>query len=65
MLFRKVKKNGNICAVVESEDLVITDVQSAVDLLANAYYEIGTNNIAISKNLIKEDFFILSTRLCR
>ena len=63
MVFRKIEKNGIICAVVESEELVITDVQSALDLLDGVGYEMGTNNIAICKNLIKEDFFDLSTKL--
>lgn len=48
---------------MESESLVITDAQSAFELLMSAKYEVGTANLAISKKLIVEDFFILSTGL--
>lgn len=63
MKFIKVEKNGIICAVVQSSEKVITNVQSALDLLMTAKYEAGTKNIAIDKKLIFEDFFILSTGL--
>lgn len=63
MKFIKVEKNGTICAVVQSSEKVITNVQSALDLLMTAKYEAGTKNIAIDKKLIFEDFFILSTGL--
>lgn len=57
----KVEKNGIICAIVNSKDIVITDAQSALDLLMTVRYDFGTKNIVISKKLIVEDFFILST----
>lgn len=63
MRFRKAERNGKLCAVVESDEKAITDVQSALDLLASADYDVGTNNIAISKKLITDEFFILSTKL--
>ncbi len=63
MKIRTVTKNGTLCAVVESDALVITDTQSALDVLMSAKYEAGTKNIVIDKKLITEDFFILSTRL--
>lgn len=63
MNFTKVEKNGIACAVVQSSEKVITDVQSSLDLLMTAKYEAGTKNIAIDKILILEDFFILSTGL--
>lgn len=62
-MLRRVEKNGNVCAVVESEGLVITFVQSALDLLASLDDEAGTNHIAIGKSLITDEFFILSTKL--
>ena len=37
--------------------------QSALDVLMTAKYDAGTKNIVISKELIVEDFFILSTGL--
>ena len=63
MELSKIEKNGIICAVVNSEDLVITDTQSALDVLMSAKYDVGTENIVIDKKLIVEDFFILSKGL--
>lgn len=65
MKFIKVEKNGIICAVVQSSEKVITNVQSALDLLMTAKYEAGTKNIAIDKKLIFEDFFYFKYRSCR
>ena len=61
MKFNIIEKNVIRCAALESEEKAITDVQSALDLLVSAEYEAGTKNIVIDKNLINEDFFILST----
>lgn len=63
MNLRQIEKNGVLCVSVESDLPVITNVQSALDLLMQAKYEAGTKNIVISKKLITEDFFILSTGL--
>jgi len=59
----KIEKNGVICAVVDCDNTVITDVQSALELLMTIKYDAGTKNIVISKSLIAENFFILSTGL--
>ena len=61
MKITKIEKNGVICAVVQSSEKIITDVQSALDLLMTAKYEAETKNIAIGKEFIIEDLFILST----
>ncbi|MBQ7872329.1 MAG: DUF4180 domain-containing protein [Oscillospiraceae bacterium] len=50
-------------AVVRSEAPVITDAQSALDLLMRAKYEVGTKDVAVAKELVCEDFFILSRGL--
>ncbi len=52
-------KNENI-AVITSDEKVICDTQSALDLAMTVKYEAGTNKIAIDKNAVCEDFFILS-----
>lgn len=57
----KIIKNNISCALIESSEKVITDPQSAVDLLISVKYDIGTKNIVIAKELITDDFFILST----
>ena len=63
MQLSKIERNGVVCAVVNSSEQVITDVQSALDVLMTAKYEVGTKNIVIGKKLIVEDFFILSKEL--
>ena len=63
MHMTRIEKNGVICAVVNCENTVIEDAQSALDLLMAAKYDIGTKNIVIDKRRIAEDFFILSTGL--
>lgn len=63
MEIRTVEKNGIICAVISDNKKVITDAQSAIDVLISAKYEAGTQNIVIDKQLIAEDFFVLSTGL--
>ena len=61
--FEKIENNNIICAVVKSDEKVITDAQSALDVLMSAKYDVGTKNIVIDKKLIAEDFFILSSGL--
>ncbi len=61
MQIEKIIKNNVEVAHVIADDIVITDIQSAIDLMMNVKYEAETNNIAISKDLIEEKFFILSS----
>lgn len=63
MTIKTVENNNIVCAIIESDAMVITDAQSALDLLMQAKYDAGTKNIVIDKRLIKEEFFILSTGL--
>ena len=48
-------------AAVSSDEKVIVDVQSALDLVMTVKYETGVSRIVLDKNLVCEDFFILST----
>lgn len=63
MQIKVVERNGVKCAAVTGPEKLITDAQSALDVLMSAKYEAGTKNIVIEKKLIAEDFFILSTGL--
>ena len=63
MTLTKFEKNGVVCALVSSDIPVISNSQAALDLLMTAKYDFGTKNIIIPKNLVSEDFFILSTGL--
>lgn len=54
--------SGNTADVanVIAEEKIITDAQSAIDLMMTVKYKTGIKNIAISKNLLTDKFFILS-----
>jgi len=60
---RAIEKNGVIIAVVTADEKLLYDVQSALDLMATVHYETDSNRIAVCKETVAEDFFILSTRL--
>lgn len=63
MKFEKIDCGNKVVAVVSSDSKVITDVNSALDLLMSAKYEAGTKYIVVDKKLVIEDFFILSSGL--
>lgn len=62
MKFECETHNGQIVAVVtEADEVIIKDTSSALDLLMAARYEAGADRIAIAKELVIDDFFILSS----
>ena len=63
MKIEVIKGNHTEIAVVSSEELLITDVQSALDLMMTVKYETGCTNIAINKEAIVKDFFVLRSCL--
>ncbi len=48
---------------MNSEELLIADVQSALDFIMTIKFETDCTNIAINREAIVEDFFVLSTCL--
>lgn len=54
---------GEPVAVVSGSEVVIEDVQSALDLMATVRYETDCDRMAIGKALLSERFFDLKTRL--
>lgn len=48
-------------ALADTEELRITDVQSALDLIMTVQYETGCSKIILRKGSVAEPFFILST----
>ncbi|MCI8670199.1 MAG: DUF4180 domain-containing protein [Lachnospiraceae bacterium] len=58
-----VKKNNVSVAVVNSSQVLIKNVPSALDFVMNIKYETGCTNIVVNKEAVTEDFFILSTCL--
>lgn len=63
MKIETIEKNNKLVAVVTASEPIITDPQSALDLAMTVKYETGSTDIAISKEAIVDDFFVLSTRL--
>lgn len=63
MQIKKVDQEGQTIAVVSGSEVVIDDVQSALDLLATASYETGCDRMIVHKALVSERFFDLKTRL--
>ncbi|NWK69693.1 DUF4180 domain-containing protein [Bacillus paramycoides] len=63
MEIKKIVTSGIKIAVVRNDTVVISDVQSALDLMATVQYEVDAKRIIIHKSLISEDFFNLKTRL--
>ena len=53
----------NEIAIVKSNEIIIKDVQSAIDFIMTIKYETKCNKIALNKGAVVEDFFILSTGL--
>lgn len=63
---RVIEKNSRRIAFAgrdEYKQKLITDEQSALDLMMDAKYGCDSSCIAIDKGLVAEDFFILSTSL--
>ena len=56
-----LKDNEIEIAVVSGDEVVITDTQSALDLVMTVKYETKAARFVIDKNMICEDFFVLST----
>ncbi|WP_159888000.1 DUF4180 domain-containing protein [Paenibacillus puerhi] len=63
MNLTKLNKNGVDIARITSSELQITDVQSALDLIATVNYETGCDRIILDKSAVCEDFFDLKTQL--
>lgn len=63
MQIEKISKNNITVAHVTASEVMINDVQSAIDLIMNVKYEAETKNIAISKDIIIDKFFVLSSGL--
>lgn len=52
---------NNCIVYIESEDILITDSQSALDLMMTVKYEKDCSSIVLDKNAISEEFFRLSS----
>lgn len=61
MTIELINHNGRNIALVFSEEIIITDAQSALDLVMSVKYETGAERILLDKKNIAEEFFILSS----
>lgn len=61
MKIERLKNNGIDIAVVSSDETVIVDTQSALDLAMSVKYETGAERIVLDKHAVCGDFFVLST----
>lgn len=55
------KIDGTDVAVVSSDEKLIVDIQSALDLVMTVKYETNAMKIVLDKKAVCEEFFILST----
>jgi hypothetical protein len=58
-----IKQNNIDIAVIKSKEVLVRDVQSALDFMATVKYETGCSHIILGKAAICEDFFDLKTKL--
>lgn len=63
MKIEKLCEEKGTIALITGSEKVITDVDSALDLLMSVKYETGMGYLVIDKNLVAENFFVLSTGL--
>lgn len=63
MNVKKITSNGKDIAIVNSNEIVINDVQSALDFIMSISYETGSRMVVLNKEAITPGFFILSTRI--
>ncbi len=63
MNIKTVKTDSTEIAIVNSNQICISDGQTALDFMMSVNYETGCRSIVINKDAIAENFFILSTRI--
>lgn len=63
MKINTIKENNIEIAIVNSSDILITDVQSTLDFIATVRFETGRDRIILNKSSICEEFFDLKTKL--
>ena len=63
MKYRTIEHKGKQFVRIESSEVIIVDVSSALDLMASIRYESGIDRIIIDSSAFDERFFDLSTRL--
>ena len=49
----------NDIVIIKSNEIIIKDVQSAIDFIMNIKYKTNCSKIALNKDAVVEDFFLL------
>lgn len=57
------QQGSSSVAIIKSDEVVIKEVQDALDLMATVSYDVGCNKLLIHKSNLTEDFFELRTKL--
>lgn len=57
----KILGNKKDIALINTDEIIITDAQSALDLMATVEYETHCDKLIVYKSCINEAFFVLST----
>ena len=61
MKFDRIISNNTCIALVVSDEKIVVDTQSALDLIVSVKYGTGAERIILDKNNIAEEFFVLSS----
>lgn len=57
----KILGKKNDIALIITDEIVINDTQSALDLIASVQYETDCDKLIVDKSCVTDDFFVLST----
>lgn len=57
----KILGRKNDIALIITDEIVIKDTQSALDMIASAQYETDCDKFIVYKSCVVDDFFVLST----
>lgn len=63
MTITTITLHGQTVAVIDSDQPVLTDTATALDLILSVTHEKQTDRVAIRKEAVTEEFFILSSGL--
>lgn len=59
----KILGKKNDIALISTDEIIMKDTQSALDLIATVQYETDCDKLIVYKSSVADDFFDLSTRI--
>ncbi|HOJ77182.1 MAG TPA: DUF4180 domain-containing protein [Bacillota bacterium] len=59
----KILGKKNDIALIITDEVVIKDTQSALDLIVSAQYETNCDKLIVYKSCVTDDFFVLSNKI--